>query len=85
MDSSHTEHQISDGVGDLGGTAPLHRGTVYGAHPHHTGLAPLLSDTVGVAHVGCPHATMLIEGLPGGGLNSDGVGHWSVSFELKSL
>jgi len=48
---------------------------MHGAHPDHAGLAPLLGDAVGMAHVGCPLATMLIEGSPGGRLNCDGVGH----------
>ena len=75
VDSSGTEHQISDGVCDLSSTTPLHRGTMHGAHPDHAGLAPLLGDAVGVAHVGCPHAPVRIEGSPGGRLNCDGVGH----------
>jgi len=45
------------------------------AHPDHAGFAKLLGDVVGVVHVGCPHATMLIKGLPGGGLDCNGVGH----------
>ena len=75
MDGSDAEHQISNGVCDLSGTAPLHGGTVNGAHPNHAGLAPLLGDSVGVVHVGCPLAPVLIEVLPGGGLDCDGVGH----------
>ena len=75
MGGSATEHQISDGVGDLSGTAPFHGGTVNGAHPDHAGFSPLLGDAVGVAHVGCPLTPVLIEVLPGGGLDCDGVGH----------
>ena len=45
------------------------------AHPDHAGFSPLLGDAVGVAHVGCPLAPVLIEVLPGGGLDCDGVGH----------
>ena len=85
MDSSHTEHQISDGVGDLGCSAPFHGGTVYGAHPDHAGFAKLLGETVGMAHVGCPLATPLIELSPSGRLNGDGVGHWSFRFDVISL
>ena len=84
-DSSHTEHQISDGVCDLSGTTPFHRGTMNGAHPNHAGLAPLLGDSVGVVHVGRPLTPILIEVLPGGGLDSDGVGHWSFRFDVISL
>ena len=84
VDGSDAEHQISDGVRDLGCSAPFHRGTMHGAHPDHAGLSPLLGDTVGVAHVSRPHATVLIELLPGGRLHCDGVGH-CVSFELQSL
>ena len=73
--SGNPEHEVSDGVGDLTSTTPLHGGTVNGAHPNHTGFAPLLSDSVGVLHVGCPHTTVGIEGSPGGGLDGDGVGH----------
>jgi hypothetical protein len=47
------------------------------AHPDHAGFAPLLSDAVGVAHIGCPHAPMRVETLPGGRLNCDRVGHGS--------
>ena len=57
---------------------------MHGAHPDHAGFAPLLSDAVGVAHVGCPHAPVLIELTPRGRLHCDGVGH-VVSFELQSL
>ena len=56
-----------------------------GAHPHHAGLAPLLGDSVGVVHVGRPLTPVLIEVLPGGGLDSDGVGHWSFRFDVISL
>ena len=81
--SGNPKDKISDGVGDLGGTTPLHGGTVNGAHPDHTGLSPLLSDGIGMVHIGCPHATMGIEGLPGGGLDGDGVGH--LSFAVESI
>ena len=73
--------QIGDGVGDGSGTAPLHGGTMHGAHPDHALLSPLLSDAVGVTHVGCPHATVLIKLAPCGGLDCDGVGHWSFAVE----
>jgi len=75
VDSSGTEHQISDGVRDLTSAAPFHGGTMHRAHPDHAGLSPLLSDAVSVVHVGCPHAPVGIKGLPGGGLDGDGVGH----------
>jgi hypothetical protein len=38
-----------------------------------------------VAHVGCPLTPVLIEVLPGGGLDCDGVGHWSFRFDVISL
>ena len=75
VDSSDTEHQISDGVCDLGCTTPLHGRTMHRAHPDHAGLAPLLSDGVGVIHVACPLTPPGIELTPGGRLDSDGVGH----------
>ena len=54
---------------------------MHGAHPNHALLSPLLSDAVGVTHVGCPLATMLVKGAPCGGLDCDGVGHWSFAVE----
>ena len=77
MDSSDTEHQISDGVGVLITAAPLDRFALLGAHPDHALLAPYLPKAEGVAHVSCPQATVRIERLPGGRLNGDGAGHGS--------
>ena len=85
VDTLATEHQISDGVCDLGCATPFHGGTVNGAHPNHAGLAPLLGDRVGVVHVGCPLAPVLIEVLPGDGLNCDGVGHLVFRFDAPSI
>ena len=67
----HTEHQISDGVGDTVSTTPADRLTRRGAHPDHAFLSPLLSDAVGGVNVRCPVATPLIQVLPGGGLNGE--------------
>ena len=77
MDSSDTEHQISDGVGVLITAAPFHGLSLLGAHPDQALLTPLLPQAEGVAHVGCPQATVRIELAPCFGLNCDGVGHGS--------
>ena len=74
--------QISDGVGVAIGAAPTDRGAFIGAHPDHAGLPPELPQAVGVVNVGCPVATVGIEGCPGSGLN--GVGHLG-SFGMKPL
>ena len=77
VDTSDTEHQISDGVGVLITAAPFHGFALLGAHPDHAGFAPLLPDPKGVAHINAPHAPMRVETLPGGRLNCDCVGHGS--------
>jgi hypothetical protein len=75
MVGSATEHQISDGVGDLSAAAPANGIAAGRHHPDHALLTPDLSDRVGVVHIGCPLATVRIEGSPGGGLNCETVGH----------
>ena len=64
VDTSATEHQISDGVGVGIGATPADRFTASGAHPDHAFLAPCLSQAVGVAHVGSPVAPVRIELAP---------------------
>jgi len=75
MVGSATEHQISDGVGDLSAAAPANGIAAGRHHPDHALLTPDLSDRVSVVHIGCPLATVRIEGSPGGGLNCETVGH----------
>ena len=58
---------------------------MHGAHPDHAGFTPLLSDAVGVVHVGCPLATPGIELTPGGRLDGDGVGHLVLRLSLLLL
>jgi len=82
VDTLATEHQISDGVGVLITAAPFHGFSLFGAHPNHALLAPEFADLECLAHVARPYAPPLIEGLPGGGLNCDGVGH---AFRLIDL
>ena len=72
---SDAEHQISDGIGDLSSAAPADGVAAGGHHPDHALLTPDLGDGVGVVHIGCPLATVRIEGSPGGGLNCETVGH----------
>ena len=75
VDTSDTEHQISDGVGVLITAAPLDRFAFLRAHPDHALLTPEFADLKGVAHVACPYAPPGIELIPGSRLNGDGVGH----------
>jgi hypothetical protein len=79
---AHPEHQVSNGVSIAVGATPADRGTFIGAHPDHAGLPPELPQAVGVVNVGCPVATVGIEGCPGSGLN--GVGHLG-SFGMQPL
>lgn len=79
---SDPEHQISNGIGDLCSTTPADGVASGGNVPDHAGFAPDLGDLVSVLHVLCPHAAPLIEGAPGGGLDSDAEGHEVRSFEL---
>ena len=64
VDTSATEHQISDGVGVGIGATPADRFTASGAHPDHAFLAPCLAQAVGVAHIRCPVAPVRIELAP---------------------
>ena len=77
MDSSATDpkHQISDGVAVLISTTPADGFSLLRAHPDHAGFTPELSDAVGVVDRLCPPAPVLIEVVPVGGLNGEGVGH----------
>ena len=75
VDTSDTEHQISDGVGVLITAAPFHGLSLLRAHPDHARVAPEFADLKGVAHVACPYTPPGIELIPGGRLNGDGVGH----------
>ena len=87
MVGSATEHQISDGVGDLSSTAPANSIAAGRHHPYHALFTPDLSDRVGVVHIGCPLATVRIEGSPGGGLNCETVGHlfrWRTEISIES-
>lgn len=74
--------QISDGIGDLCSTAPLDGVASGGHHPHHTGFAPDLSESVSVADVSCPLTAVLVKDAPGSGLDSETVGHEVRSFDL---
>jgi len=85
VDTLATEHQVSDGVGVSIGPTPADRFALGGAHPDHAGLAPLLSDAVGVVHVGRPVATVRIELAPCCGLDGDSVGHCLVRFDAPSI
>ena len=76
VDSSATEHQISDGVGVSIRATPADGFTRGRAHPDHAFLSPQFGDPEGVVHVGCPVAPVRIELAPCGGLDCDGVGHW---------
>ena len=73
MDSSATEHQISDGVGVSIGTTPADGFTSRGAHPDHAFLSPQFGDPESVVHVGRPVAPVRIELAPCGRLDGDGV------------
>ena len=64
VDTSATEHQISDGVGVSIGTTPADRFTRCRAHPDHAFLAPQFGDAVGVVHVGSPVATVRVKLAP---------------------
>lgn len=72
---SDSENQVGDSVGDLSSTAPANGVAARGHHPDHALLPPDLGDGVGVVHIGCPLATVRIEGSPGGGLDCETVGH----------
>ena len=53
----------SDGLSDGGGADPLNGvAATVGDAPDDALLSPCLSDAVGVVEVGCPVASMLIEG-----------------------
>jgi len=82
VDTLATEHQVSDGVGVGIGAAPADGFTSRGAHPDQAGLTPLLTQAVGMMDIGCPVASVGIEGSPGDRLN--GVGHLG-SFGMKPL
>jgi len=60
----HTEHQISDGIGDTVSTTPADGVTRGRAHPDHAFLSPHLGDPKGVVHVGSPVATVGVKLAP---------------------
>ena len=64
VDSSATEHQISDGVGVSIGTTPADGFTRGRAHPDHAFLAPQFGDPESVVHIGRPVASVRIELSP---------------------
>ena len=76
VDTSATEHQISDGVGVSIGPTPADGFASRGAHPDHAFLAPQFGDPKSVVHVLRPIAPVRIELAPCGGLDGDGVVHW---------
>ena len=75
VDSSATEHQISDGVGVSIGPTPADGFTRGRAHPDHAFLSPQFGDPESVVHVGRPVASVRIELAPCCGLDCDGVVH----------
>ncbi|QDH50601.1 hypothetical protein [Synechococcus phage S-B43] len=85
VDSSATEHQISDGVGVSIRATPADGFTSRGAHPDHAFLAPQFGDPESVVHVLCPIAPVRIELSPCGGLDCDGVVHGSFRFDVTSI
>ena len=85
VDSSATEHQISNGVGVSIGPTPADGFTSRGAHPDHAFLSPQFGDPESVVHVGRPVATVRIELAPCGGLDCDGVGHLVFRFDAPSI
>ena len=70
--SSAAEHRISDGVGIFITAAPTVGVAVMGYSPDHAGLIPCLTQAVGVVDVCSPLATVIVKGLPSGGLNGEG-------------
>ena len=75
VDTSATEHQISDGVGVSIRATPADGFTSRGAHPDHAFLSPQFGDPESVVHVLCPIAPVRIELAPCGGLDCDCVVH----------
>jgi len=86
--ASSAQRQVGDLINPIhsaAGTHPAVSRTAEGHSPDHALLAPDLSESVGVDRISCPLATVRIKGSPGGGLDSETVGHEVRSFELWLL